>query len=53
MADKSQKDKFKELAREAECEDDEEAFDQKLKRIVKGKTPKNEKTPESKTNRSD
>lgn len=32
---KSQSDKFKALARELECDEDEAAFDEKLKRVAK------------------
>ncbi len=34
---KSQLDKFKELAKEAECEPDEKKFDEQLKKIAKSK----------------
>lgn len=40
---KSQSQKFKDLAREAECDDDEKAFDRKLKRITKAVTVKGSK----------
>lgn len=40
---KSQSQKFKDLAREAVCEDDEKAFDEKLKRISKPLTDKGSK----------
>jgi hypothetical protein len=43
MTGKTQKQKFKDLAREAECEDDEKAFDRKLKRITKPKAVKRSK----------
>jgi hypothetical protein len=33
----SQLDKFKEAARELECDDDEERFDERLKKLVKHK----------------
>lgn len=47
--EKSQSQKFKDLAREAECEDDEKAFDRKLKRITKPKTKTgSKKTPTEK-----
>tara|TARA_R110002095_G_scaffold133690_1_gene116037 strand:+ start:546 stop:686 length:141 start_codon:yes stop_codon:yes gene_type:complete len=32
---KSQLDKFKELAKELECDEDEKAFEEKLKKIAK------------------
>lgn len=35
MTDKSQLEKFKEAAREAECDMDEEKFDQALKKVAK------------------
>lgn len=39
----SQADKFRDLARELECDDDEEAFDEALKKIAKApKPPKSE-----------
>lgn len=53
MSGKTQKDKFKELAREAGCNEDEASFEEKLKRIAKGKTPKDVKTPNAKTERDD
>lgn len=34
---KTQPDKFKELAKQLECDTDEKAFDEKLKKIVKKK----------------
>lgn len=38
MADsKTQLDKFKEAARELECDDDDERFDDRLKKLVKHK----------------
>lgn len=42
-ASKSQADKFREAAREAETDDREEAFDATLKRIAKAPPPKDEK----------
>lgn len=38
---KSQSDKFKEAARELECDDDEARFDERVKKLVKHK-PKGE-----------
>ncbi len=47
MADepqKSQGDKFRDLARELECDEDEEAFDEALRKIATApKAPHNEK----------
>ncbi len=40
MTDKSQLDKFKEAARELECDDDEKRFDDRLKKLVKQKPEK-------------
>lgn len=38
MADKkSQSDKFKEAARELECDEDEARWDERLKKVAKGK----------------
>ena len=34
---KTQSDKFKEAARELECDDDEEHFDEHLKKLIKHK----------------
>ena len=45
MTDKSQLEKFKEAAREAECDMDEEKFDQALKKVAKSK-------PEKKTDKA-
>lgn len=39
---KSQSDKFKQLAKELECDEDEKAFDDKLRQISQ-KKPKNKK----------
>lgn len=35
--DKSQIDKFKEVARELECDDDDKRFDERMKKLVKHK----------------
>lgn len=35
---KNQTDKFKELAKELDCETDEKAFEEKLKKLVKPET---------------
>ncbi|WP_269584806.1 hypothetical protein [Roseibium sp. Sym1] len=40
---KAQIDKFKEAAKELECDESEEAFDANLKRIAKSPPPKGEK----------
>jgi hypothetical protein len=40
----NQIDKFRELARELECDDDEAAFDERLKRLAQ-KRPEPEKPP--------
>ena len=37
--DKAQLDKFKDAARELECDDDEQRFKERLGKIAKGKTP--------------
>jgi hypothetical protein len=42
--EKPQIDKFRELARELECDDDEAVFDEKLKRIATAPKPE-EKAP--------
>lgn len=39
MPEKSQLDKFKDAAREAECDMDEEKFDQALKKVAKKPKP--------------
>lgn len=50
MPSKKQIDKFKSLAKEAECGDDEAAFDEKLKRIASTPPPKVQKSePKKKT----
>jgi len=43
--EKPQSQKFKDLAREVECDEDEKAFEEKLKRIIK--QPKNQESKES------
>ena len=45
MADdpKPQLDKFKDLARELECDEDEDAFDERLKKLAKAPPPKADK----------
>ena len=45
--DTPQGDKFKELARELECDDDEAAFDERLKKLAKAPPPKPKAEPES------
>ncbi len=37
---RSQAEKFKDLARELECDDDEEAFDERLKKLAAAPAPK-------------
>lgn len=39
MTDKSQLEKFKEAARELECDDDEQRFKERLGKLVKPKHP--------------
>jgi len=39
MTEPKQIDKFREAARELECDESEEAFERKLKKIVKDKKP--------------
>jgi hypothetical protein len=39
--EKSQLDKFKEAARELECDDDEQRFKERLGKLVKAPAPKN------------
>lgn len=39
MTDKKQIDKFREAARELECDESEAAFDKKLKKIAKSQSP--------------
>lgn len=38
----SQSDKFKDAAREAECDEDEARWNERLKRVAKGKPEKSE-----------
>ena len=40
--DVSQLDKFKEAARELECDDDEARFEERLKQVAKGRPEKTE-----------
>lgn len=40
--DKQQLEKFKEAARELECDDDEERFAERVGRLVKSSSPKSE-----------
>jgi hypothetical protein len=42
---KSQADKFRDLARELECDEDEAAFDERLKKIAKAPQPPAPKKP--------
>lgn len=37
--ERSQADKFRDLARELECDDDEAAFDERLKKLAKAPKP--------------
>lgn len=37
MNDKSQAEKFKQVARELECDEDEVRWDERLKKVAKGK----------------
>ena len=46
MTDKSQLEKFKEAAREAECDTDEKAFEEALKKVAKSPLSKAERKPE-------
>ena len=38
--DKSQPDKFRELARELECDEDEAAFEEKVRKVASAPKPK-------------
>ncbi len=49
---KTQSQKFKDLAREAECEDGEKAFDEKLKRITQADEDSEKKASGAKKNKS-
>ncbi|MCW5725120.1 MAG: hypothetical protein KIS81_09185 [Maricaulaceae bacterium] len=42
LDDRSQTEKFKALARELECDEDEKVFDDKLRRIAQPKPPANQ-----------
>jgi hypothetical protein len=42
-SEKSQSDKFKDLARELDCDEDEKHWDERLKKVAKGKPEKPEK----------
>ena len=44
-ADKEQLSRFKEVAREIGCDDNEQAFEQRLKGIAKAISPSQEKKP--------
>lgn len=46
--DKSQLEKFKEAAREAECDTDEKAFEEALKKVAKSPPDKTEKSNKDK-----
>lgn len=45
-APKPQIDKFRELARELECDEDEAAFDERVKKLVKAKPKPKPKAPD-------
>jgi hypothetical protein len=47
MTDKPQLDKFKDLARELECDEDEEVFHEEVKRIAGAPKPSDEKLESS------
>ncbi|UQV18254.1 hypothetical protein MU852_16215 [Brevundimonas albigilva] len=42
---KTQADKFRELARELECDEDEAAFEEKVRRVATAPKPEAEKKP--------
>ena len=42
---KPQADKFRDLARELECDDDEAAFDERLKKLATAKPPPKDDAP--------
>lgn len=42
---KPQSDKFRELARDLECDEDEKAFEEKVKRVATAESPRQPKTP--------
>ena len=48
MGEKSQHDKFKEAARELECDEDEARLDANIKKLAKSGEKKPEKKPEKK-----
>ena len=41
--DKTQVDEFKRVARELECDEDEARWDERLKKVVKGKPPEDKR----------
>lgn len=47
-SDKSQLDKFKDAARELQCDDDEQRFKERVGKLVKAKRPAPEEQSESK-----
>ncbi|WP_290747714.1 hypothetical protein [Henriciella sp.] len=51
MTDKSQLEKFKEAAREAECDTDEKAFEEALKKVAKSKPESDELDKERKSDK--
>ena len=44
--DKAQADKFRDLARELECDEDEAAFEDKVRRVATSPKPEADKTDE-------
>jgi hypothetical protein len=44
MVDKTQLERFREVARTLECDDDEVHFDAKLKKVAKAPRPKDDET---------
>ena len=48
QADKDQLDRFREAARQLECDDDDARFDAKLSKIAKAPNPKDDKPAEPK-----
>ena len=51
MTDKTQLEKFKELARESECDTDEQKFDEALKKV--SKSPRTKETSDDNPNQAD
>lgn len=46
-APKTQSDKFRDLARELECDEDETAFDERLRKIATAQQPEKSAPPKS------